>query len=79
VIEDELQASRNQEDIPGLVDYANIPRPIGVVISAGKATIHECETIYSVEDIYLMLEVIAVDSHNRYMAEEWARRGSDRR
>jgi hypothetical protein len=62
------------DDIPGLVEYANLPPTIGAVVSADKATLHECETVYSVEDVYLMLEVISVDSHNRRAAEEWARR-----
>jgi hypothetical protein len=79
MIEEDLQASRyHQDEVPGLVDYANIPRPIGHVISAGKATFHECETIYSVEDVYLMLEVIAVDAHNRFMTDEWSRRKAER-
>jgi hypothetical protein len=38
------------------------------VISAGKATLHECETVYSVGDVHLMLEVMAVDAHNRRIA-----------
>jgi hypothetical protein len=77
VIEEELRSSQRDE-IPGLVDYANVPRPIAHVISADKATLRECETIYSVEDVYLMLEVIAVDAHNRFMADEWSRRKAER-
>jgi hypothetical protein len=79
VIEEDLRHSRLEDDIPGLVDYANIPRTVGAAISSGKATLVECETVYSVEDVYLMLEVIAVDAHNRFMAEEWARRKSEER
>ena len=70
MIEDELHLGL-EEDIPGLIEYKNLPRMIGAVISSGKATLNECETLYSVEDIYLMLEVISVDAHNRRMAEEW--------
>jgi hypothetical protein len=44
------------------------------VISADKATLNECQTVYSVEDVYLMLEVIAVDAHNRREADDFARR-----
>lgn len=47
---------------------------IGAVVSANKATLHECDTIYSVEDVYLMLEVISIDAHNKRVAEEHARR-----
>jgi hypothetical protein len=40
--------------------------------------LHECETVYSVEDVYLMLEVIGVDAHNREAQTEYERRKSDR-
>jgi len=29
------------------------------------ATLHECQTIYGLEDIYDLLEVALVDGHNR--------------
>ena len=29
------------------------------------ATMHELDTVYGVEDLYDMLEVLSVDSHNR--------------
>lgn len=45
--------------------YANVPRPIAAVISAGKATLQECQTVYSIADVYLLLEIVAVDAHNR--------------
>jgi hypothetical protein len=41
------------------------------VVSAKQATLHECETVYSVEDVYLMLEVLMVDAHNRAVADKW--------
>lgn len=43
----------------------NISREIGAVISAGKASLHECDTVYGLEDIYDILEIISVDAHNR--------------
>jgi len=30
--------------------------------------LHEAQTVYSVEDIYLMLEIIMVDSHNQRLS-----------
>ena len=51
---------------------------IAAVISGKVATLHECETIYSVEDIYLMLEIMAVDAHNRRAAVEDAKRRQER-
>lgn len=38
---------------------------IGALISSGKASLHELDTVYSVRDAYIMLEVITVDAANR--------------
>lgn len=35
------------------------------MISARLATLHELSTIYGIEDVYDMLEISAVDAHNR--------------
>lgn len=35
------------------------------MISSGKATLHELQTIYSEEDLYDLLEIIVVDAHNQ--------------
>jgi hypothetical protein len=32
------------------------------------ATLHELQTVYGLEDVYDMLEVIVVDAHNRQLA-----------
>jgi hypothetical protein len=32
------------------------------------ATLHELDTVYSVEDVYLMLEVLTTDAHNARLA-----------
>lgn len=48
------------------------------MISADKATLRECETVYSVEDVYLMLEVLSVDAHNKRKAQEYFRRQQER-
>ena len=40
------------------------------MIEIGKASLLECQTVYSIGDIYLLLEVIAVNSYNRHRAEE---------
>jgi hypothetical protein len=61
-----------------LVEYENIPPTIGAVISASKATLHECQTVYSIEDIYLMLEVISIDAHNTHLAQEYYRRQQEK-
>jgi hypothetical protein len=61
-----------------MVEYENIPAPIGAVVSAKLATLHECDTVYSVEDVYLLLEVAGVDAHNRNAQAEHEKRKSDR-
>lgn len=38
-----------------------------MIISTGKATLYELQTIYSLEDMYDMLEVIQVDAANTYI------------
>lgn len=64
------------DDIPGLLEYSNLPPTIGALVSTGKATLHECETVYSIEDVYLMLEVVIIDAHNRHVADEWHKRNA---
>jgi hypothetical protein len=46
------------------LNYANVPRVIGTLVSSGKATLHELQTVYGVRDAYDMLEIISVDMHN---------------
>jgi hypothetical protein len=43
---------------------------IGRVLSSGMATLRELETVYSVEDAYLLLDIIVVDAANRYKAQQ---------
>lgn len=46
------------------MNYANVPRVIGTLISARMATLYELQSVYSIEDAYNMLEVLSVDHHN---------------
>ena len=36
-----------------------------MIVSDGKATLHELQSVYGVRDAYSLSEVIAVDAHNR--------------
>jgi hypothetical protein len=48
-----------------------VPRVIGTVVSADKATLIELQSIYGVKDAYDLLEVILVDATNqRRMTEK---------
>lgn len=44
-------------EMSGLANYVNVPMNIGLVVSAKMATLHELETVYSMEDVYDMLEM----------------------
>ena len=46
------------------MEYTNIPRTIGLVISHKMATLHELQTVYGLEDVYNMIEVIMIDNYN---------------
>lgn len=48
-------------------------------MSAKLATLHECATVYAVEDIYLLLEVAGVDAHNKRAQYEHEKRKADNR
>ncbi|WAT10153.1 transglycosylase [Rouxiella badensis] len=37
---------------------------IASVVSSKLATLYECQTVYSLEDVYDLLEIASVDSHN---------------
>ena len=39
-------------------------------MSRGLATLHECQTVYGVEDLYDLIEIAAVDDHNRRMMDD---------
>lgn len=36
-----------------------------MIVSDGKATLHELQSVYGVRDAYNLTEVISVDAHNR--------------
>ncbi len=55
----------NDETIPGLVDPANVSPRIAAVIRSKQATLYELQTVYSLKDLYDMMELAAVDAYNR--------------
>lgn len=40
------------------------------MIASRLATLHELETVYGSEDLYLLAEIITIDGHNRRVASE---------
>jgi len=56
----------------------NIHPLIATIISSGKATIYELKTIYSVEDAFMIWEVISVDGYNEYAISQEIEKNSKR-
>ena len=48
-----------------IIEYTNIAPIFATVISARMVTLHELDTVYGLEDVFDMLEIIAIDNHNR--------------
>lgn len=46
----------------------NVPRNIAAVVSSGMATLHELSSVYGTKDLYDMLEILAIDRHNKAIA-----------
>lgn len=47
-----------------------MPRTIGAVISSKLATKIELDTVYGLKDMWDLLEINAIDSHNRSLAQK---------
>jgi len=61
-----------------LADYPNTPPTVASCISSGKATLKELWEDYGLEAMYVLLEVIRTDAHNRHLWEEAARKRTRR-
>jgi len=66
-------------DLPGMLQYPNMTQVLAMVISHGKATLHELDTVYGIEDAYLMLDIIKVDAQNRHTANKYFEREAKRK
>ena len=53
-----------------LVEYQATPQTIATVVSSRLATLHELDTVYGVEDMWILLEIHAVDRHNAYIVSQ---------
>ena len=49
-----------------LIEYQATTQAIATVLSSRLATLHELDTVYSLEDMWILLEINAVDRHNAY-------------
>ncbi|PTQ70291.1 transglycosylase [Pseudomonas sp. GV071] len=53
-----------------MVEYLNLPRTVATCISSRLATLHELDSVYGLEDMWWLLEVNTVDSHNTMIANQ---------
>ena len=60
-------------DTVGLVEYPNIPRILGVAMS--HAPLYLLDSVYSLQDLYDLLEKAAVDAHNSKLVAKANKRG----
>lgn len=56
----------------GLIECLNVPRSIHAVVGAKMATLVECDTVLGLEDVYNLMEIMAVDAHNRQVMQKHA-------
>lgn len=64
---------------PGaLADFSNVPTMAAVLMRRNMATLHELQTIYSLEDAYRMHEVLTVSDYNEWMIGELHRQQQER-
>lgn len=50
--------------IRGIVNYGNICGILGELITSRLATLDELQTVYGLEDAYLLYEIIRVNNYN---------------
>jgi hypothetical protein len=48
----------------------NVPRLIAMLVMHKMASLHELQTVYSVEDAYNLLEIFSVNGHNEIRARD---------
>ena len=58
------------DDCAGTQDYRNVDPLIGQIIDGGKATLHELQTVYTLEDAYTIWEACIVPKYNDWKARQ---------
>lgn len=49
----------------GQASYVNLPPMCGMIVGDGLATLYELQSVYGVQDLFNMAEVICVREYNR--------------
>lgn len=53
-----------------MIEYPSVDSLVGVAISHKMATLHELETVYSLDDLVDLCEVALVNNYNQSVAME---------
>ena len=56
-----------------MIEYPTVPGMIGVIITRRLATLHELQTVYSLDDAAALYEIAAVNNYNEWRAMEEAK------
>ena len=57
-----------------MIEYPTVPGMIGVIITRRLATLHELQTVYSIDDAVDLYEIAAVNNYNEWRSAEEAKR-----
>ena len=57
-----------------MIEYPTMPAMLGVIVSRRLATLHELQTVYSLDDAVDLYEVAAVNNYNEWRAGEEAKK-----
>ena len=66
-------------DSPQGLGYSNIDTLVGFVVSEKAATLKELQTVYTTEDLYLIVESLSIPKINEYLATKRAREMAEMR
>lgn len=56
-----------------MINYPTVPGMIGVIVSRRLATLHELQTVYSMDDAADLYEIVAVNNYNAWRSAEEAK------
>lgn len=62
-----------------LTSYVNVPPMIASVVNSRLATLHELETVYGLEDLFDLLEIIIINIANQQKKNKMAQERRKRR
>lgn len=59
--------SKSREYLVGTIDYQRIEPLFGMIISSKMATLSELQTIYSMDDVYTLYDIVCTDNYNSFI------------